>query len=173
MEKKPIVTIEMENGQKIIAELYPDIAPQTVASFVSLIESGFYNGTIFHRVIPGFVIQGGDPTGTGTGGPGYQIFGEFQSNGFKNAVKHERGMLSMARSAMPNSAGSQFFILTDPAPHLDGMYATFGKVIEGMEEVDAIVGQPRNGQDKPKQDQVMKQVTIETFGATLAKFDKM
>lgn len=160
----PQITIEMENGDVIIAELYPEVAPNTVNNFISLAKKGFYDGTIFHRVIPGFVIQGGDPTGTGTGGPGYGILGEFSSNGIANDLKHSRGVLSMARSMMPNSAGSQFFIVTDDAPSLDGEYATFGKVTSGMEAVDNIVMQPRNPMDKPNTDQKMKKVTVETFG---------
>ena len=139
MSNKPIVTIEMENGDTIKAELYPEIAPNTVNNFISLIKSGFYDGLIFHRVIPGFMIQGGCPEGSGIGGPGYAIKGEFSSNGFKNDLKHERGVLSMARTSAPNSAGSQFFIMTETSPHLDGEYAAFGKVIEGIEAVHKIV----------------------------------
>ena len=162
----PIVTIEMEDGGVIKAELYPEVAPNTVNNFVSLVKKGFYDGLIFHRVIPGFMIQGGCPQGTGTGGPGYEIPGEFTANGFQNDLKHDRGVLSMARTADPNSAGSQFFIMVEAAPHLDGQYAAFGKVTEGMEVADAIVNTPRNGwNDKPKAPQRMKKVTVETFGA--------
>jgi peptidyl-prolyl cis-trans isomerase B (cyclophilin B) len=167
MEKKnPIVTFEMEDGGVFKAELYPEIAPNTVKNFISLINHGFYDGVIFHRVIPGFMIQGGDPEGTGMGGPGYAIKGEFTSNGFKNDLKHERGVLSMARTMMPNSAGSQFFVMHKDSPHLDGEYAAFGKVIEGMEEVDKIASQKTNYADKPKEVQVMEKVTVETFGQT-------
>ena len=162
--KNPIVTITMENGQVIKAELYPDVAPNTVANFVSLVEKGFYDGLIFHRVIPGFMIQGGDPTGTGMGGPGYRIVGEFRLNGVKNDLKHTRGVLSMARSMMPDTAGSQFFIMHDKAPHLDGEYAAFGKVIEGMDVVDAIANTATDYNDRPKAEQKMKKVTSETFG---------
>ncbi len=164
MAQNPIVTIEMENGGKMIAELYPEVAPNTVANFISLIQKGFYNGLTFHRVIPGFMIQGGCPQGTGTGGPGYEIPGEFTGNGFQNDLKHDRGVLSMARTMDPDSAGSQFFIMVDPAPHLDGQYASFGKVTEGMEVADAIVNPPTGWGDKPKQAQRMKSVTVETFG---------
>ena len=161
----PIVTIEMENGGVIKVELYPEIAPNTVNNFLSLVNKGFYDGLIFHRVIPGFMIQGGDPQGTGMGGPGYRIKGEFKHNGFsQNNLKHDRGVLSMARSMMPDTAGSQFFIMHDKAPHLDGEYAAFGKVIEGMEVADAIVSADRDRMDKPRQDQRMKSVTVETFG---------
>ena len=158
----PIVTIEMEDGGVIRAELYPDVAPKTVENFVSLVQKGFYDGVIFHRVIPGFMIQGGAPTGTGMGGPGHTIPGEFTANGFKNDLKHTRGVLSMARTMDPNSAGSQFFIMHMDAPHLDGQYAAFGKVIEGIEVVDSIARTPRNmANDKPRQDQRMKKVTVE------------
>lgn len=152
--------IEMKNGNKMAGELYEDIAPVTVANFEELANDGFYDGLIFHRVIPGFMIQGGDPLGNGTGGPGYAIKGEFKSNGFDNNLKHERGVLSMARSMNPNSAGSQFFIMTDDAPHLDGMYASFGKVTSGMEEADRIVSVDRDMMDKPREDQVIKQVRV-------------
>ncbi|MGM9586783.1 MAG: peptidylprolyl isomerase [Candidatus Limivicinus sp.] len=160
----PIVTIEMENGDVIKAELYPEVAPNTVNNFISLINKGFYDGVIFHRVIPGFMIQGGDPQGTGTGGPGYSIRGEFSSNRFLNELKHTRGVLSMARTMDPNSAGSQFFIMHEDAPHLDGQYAAFGKVIEGMEAVDRIAATRTNYNDKPRINQTMKKVTVETFG---------
>ena len=161
----PIVTIEMENGGVIRAELYPEIAPNTVANFVNLVQSGFYDGLIFHRVIPGFMIQGGDPQGTGMGGPGYCIKGEFARNGFKqNNLKHTRGVLSMARTMMPNSAGSQFFIMHANAPHLDGDYAGFGKVIEGMDVVDRIAQTPTGFQDRPVQEQKIKSAKVDTFG---------
>ena len=161
----PIVTIEMENGGVIKAELYPEVAPNTVANFVNLVQSGFYDGLIFHRVIPGFMIQGGDPQGTGMGGPGYTIKGEFARNGFKqNTLKHTRGVLSMARSMMPNSAGSQFFLMHEDAPHLDGGYAAFGKVIEGIEVVDQIANVRTGANDRPLEPQVMKKVTVDTFG---------
>ncbi len=163
----PIVTIEMENGGIIKAELYPEIAPNTVANFVTLVASGFYDGLIFHRVIPGFMIQGGDPKGTGMGGPGYSIQGEFARNGFRqNNLRHTRGVLSMARSMMPNSAGSQFFIMHADAPHLDGDYAAFGKVTEGMDVVDAIAAAPTGFQDRPMSEQKIKKATVDTFGET-------
>lgn len=161
MSQNPIVTITMDNNAAIKIELYPEAAPQTVDNFVKLVEQGFYDGLIFHRIIPGFMIQGGCPEGTGTGGPGHSIKGEFASNGFNNPVNHDRGVISMARTAAPNSAGSQFFIMTAAAKHLDGDYAAFGKVLEGMEEVDRIVGQKRDFRDKPKEPQVMKKVTVE------------
>ena len=164
MAQNPIVTFEMENGGRMVAELYPDKAPNTVNNFISLVQSGFYNGLIFHRVIPGFMIQGGCPQGTGTGGPGYSIRGEFTGNRFPNDLKHDRGVLSMARTMAPNSAGSQFFIMVEAAPHLDGQYASFGKVIEGMDVADTIVNADRDRMDKPKQEQRMKSVTVETFG---------
>ena len=160
----PLVTIEMESGGVMKAELYPDAAPNTVNNFISLAQSGFYDGTIFHRVIPGFMIQGGDPDGTGTGGPGYSIKGEFSQNGFKNELIHQRGVLSMARTMDPDSAGSQSFVMVDDAPHLDGAYAAFGKVIEGMETADAIVSAKRDWNDRPKKDQRMKKVTVDTQG---------
>lgn len=161
----PIVTIEMENGHKIKVELYPDKAPNTVNNFVHLVQSGFYDGIIFHRVIKGFMIQGGDPAGVGTGGPGYQIKGEFAWNGFKdNDIKHQRGVISMARAVDPDSAGSQFFIMHANASYLDGQYAAFGKVIEGIETVDEIASVATGFNDKPKVEQVMKKVTVETFG---------
>lgn len=173
MEKQPIVTIEMENGNQIKIELYPEIAPNTVRNFISLVEKGFYDGVIFHRVIPGFMIQGGCPDGTGMGGPGYGIKGEFASNGFSNDLKHDKGVISMARTAAPNSAGSQFFIMTEKSPHLDGEYAAFGKVIQGIEEADRIVSVDRNRMDKPLEDQVMKKVTVETFGVDYGAVEKM
>ena len=162
--KNPVVTFEMENGGVIKAELYPEIAPNTVANFVTLVEAGFYNGLIFHRVIPGFMIQGGDPEGTGMGGPGYSIKGEFARNGFKqNNLRHTRGVLSMARSMMPNSAGSQFFIMHADAPHLDGDYAAFGKVLEGMDVVDTIGRTGVDENQKPTEDITINSVSIETY----------
>lgn len=172
MNKNPIVTIIMENDNAIKIELYPDFAPNTVRNFISLINKGFYDGLIFHRVIPGFMIQGGCPKGTGTGGPGYTIKGEFTSNGFKNDLKHKRGVLSMARTMMPNSAGSQFFIMVDDAPHLDDNYASFGKVIDGMMEVDRIVNVKKYVNDKPIENQKMKSVTVETFGVEYDEVEK-
>ena len=160
----PIVTIEMEDGGVMKAELYPEIAPNTVNNFISLVQSGFYDGLSFHRVIPGFMIQGGDPQGMGSGGPGYSIKGEFAQNGFQNDLAHTRGVLSMARTMEPDSAGSQFFVMVDDAPHLDGAYAAFGKVIEGMETADAIVSAKRDWNDRPKKDQKMKKVTVDTQG---------
>ena len=161
----PIVTIEMENGGVIKAELYPEIAPNTVANFVNLVQSGFYDGLIFHRVIPGFMIQGGDPKGTGMGGPGYTIRGEFARNGFRqNNLKHSRGVLSMARSMMPNSAGSQFFIMHADYPALDGQYAAFGRVIEGIEAVDHVAAIQTDANDRPVEDQVIQSIRVETNG---------
>ena len=162
MDQNPIVTITMENGDVMKAELYPEIAPNTVHNFISLIQKGFYNGTIFHRVIPGFMLQGGDPDGSGTGGPGYAIRGEFRSNGFQNDLKHTEGVLSMARTMAPDSAGSQFFIMHKDAPHLDGEYAAFGKITEGMD--DKIANGETDFSDRPRVPQVMKSVTVETFG---------
>ncbi|MSS63321.1 peptidylprolyl isomerase [Velocimicrobium porci] len=164
MEKNPIVTIEMENSNKIEIELYPEIAPNTVNNFISLVKKGFYNGLIFHRVINGFMIQGGCPDGTGMGGPGYSIKGEFAMNGFENNLNHTEGVISMARSQMPNSAGSQFFIMHKNAPHLDGAYAAFGKVISGMDIVNAIAETDTDYSDRPLTKQVMKNVSVETFG---------
>ncbi|MBR4656980.1 MAG: peptidylprolyl isomerase [Oscillospiraceae bacterium] len=165
MAKNPLVTIEMENGDIITAELYPEIAPQSVRNFVNLIRDGFYDGLTFHRVIPGFMIQGGCPFGTGTGGPGWTIRGEFAANGVQNELQHTRGVLSMARTSDPDSAGSQFFIMHDDAPHLDGSYAAFGKVVSGIEAVDRIAETKRNiYNDKPEKKQIMKKVTVETFG---------
>lgn len=158
----PIVTFQTTAGT-FKAELYPEVAPNTVNNFISLVKKGFYDGTIFHRVIPGFMIQGGDPEGSGMGGPGYGIKGEFSANGFKNDLRHTRGVLSMARSMRPNSAGSQFFVMVADAPHLDGQYAAFGKVIEGMEAADAIVSAKRDYSDRPYEDQIMEKVTVETF----------
>ena len=168
----PIITIETNEGV-IKAELYPEIAPNTVNNFVSLAGKGFYNGTIFNRVIPGFMIQGGDPQGTGMGGPGYSIKGEFSGNGFPNNLKHTRGVLSMARAMNPNSAGSQFFIMVEDAPHLDGQYAAFGKVISGMEEADRIVNVSRDYSDRPYEEQTIKSITVETFGESYPEPEKV
>ena len=173
MSQFPIVTIEMEDGGVIKAELYPEIAPQSVYNFLSLAGQGYYDGLIFHRVIAGFMIQGGDPTGTGMGGPGYCIKGEFTDNGFVNELSHTEGVLSMARSMRPNSAGSQFFIVHKNASFLDGQYAAFGKVIEGMDVVNQIAETDRDGDDRPLQDQRMKKVTVETFGETYPEPDKL
>ncbi|MFW2491140.1 peptidylprolyl isomerase [Clostridium chromiireducens] len=162
--KNPIITMTMENGGVIKAELYPEIAPNTVNNFIDLINRGFYDGLIFHRVIPNFMIQGGCPEGSGMGGPGYSIKGEFTSNGFKNTLKHSKGVLSMARAMNPNSAGSQFFIMVADSPHLDGQYASFGKVIEGMEVADKIVAQKTDRSDRPYEDQVIKSVTVDMQG---------
>ena len=164
--KNPIVTITMNTGKTIKVELYPDVAPNTVNNFVSLVNKGFYNGKIFHRVIRGFMIQGGCPLGTGTGGPGYSIKGEFSGNGFKNELNHTRGVISMARAMNPNSAGSQFFIMHAHSPHLDGQYAAFGEVVEGIEVVDAIADEYTDWMDRPFEPQVMETVTVETFGQT-------
>lgn len=173
MAQNPIVTFVMENGDTFKAELYPDIAPQSVYNFVSLINKGFYNGLTFHRIIPGFMIQGGDPEGTGMGGPGYSIKGEFASNGFKNDLKHTKGVLSMARSMVPDSAGSQFFIMHETSPHLDGEYAAFGKITEGQDIIDAIAVVDTDYSDRPRTPQVMKTVTVETFGVDYPEPDKM
>jgi peptidyl-prolyl cis-trans isomerase B (cyclophilin B) len=164
MAKNPIVTIEMNSGDVMKAELYPDIAPNTVKNFISLINKGYYDGIIFHRVIRGFMIQGGDPEGTGVGGPGYAIAGEFSYNGFKNELKHTKGVLSMARTMEPDTAGSQFFIMHETSPHLDGQYAGFGQVIEGLDVIDKIASVATDYMDKPLEPQVMKKVTVETFG---------
>ncbi len=163
-QQNPVVTIQMENGDEIKIELYPKTAPNTVNNFITLVQAGFYNGTIFHRVIPGFMIQGGDPDGTGMGGPGYSIMGEFSGNGFPNSLKHSRGVISMARAQQPNSAGSQFFLMVADAPHLDGQYAAFGKVISGMEACDKIVSVARDRADRPREEQRMQTVTADTFG---------
>ena len=171
-QQNPIVTIEMENGGVIKAELYPQIAPNTVNNFISLVNKKFYDGIIFHRVIRGFMIQGGDPDGVGTGGPGYSIKGEFSFNGFVNELKHTPGVLSMARSMMPDSAGSQFFIMHQTSPHLDGQYAAFGKVIEGMDVVNNIAESATDYMDKPLEEQKMKKVTVETFGVEYAEPEK-
>lgn len=171
--KNPIVTIEMEDGGLIKVELYPDIAPNTVKNFISLVQKNFYDGIIFHRVIRGFMIQGGDPEGSGMGGPGYSIKGEFSYNGFENNLKHTAGVISMARSQMPNSAGSQFFIMHKDSPHLDGSYAAFGKVIEGMDVVNKIAEVKTDYSDRPLTPQVMKKVTVELFGETYDEPEKM
>lgn len=168
----PIVTFETNQGT-IKAELFPDVAPNTVNNFISLVKHGFYDGLIFHRVIPGFMIQGGDPQGTGMGGPGYSIKGEFIMNNFNNELLHKRGVLSMARSQNPNSAGSQFFIMVDDAPHLNAQYASFGQVIEGMEAVDKIVAAQRDYNDRPLENQIMEKVTVETFGVDYPEPEKV
>lgn len=173
MQKNPVVTFEMENCDIIKAELYPEIAPNTVNNFISLINQGYYDNLTFHRVIYGFMIQGGCPSGTGTGGPGYHIFGEFNQNGFKNDLKHEEGVLSMARAMMPNSAGSQFFIMHKNSPHLNGAYAAFGKVIEGLENVNKIAETKTDRADKPLEAQIMKKVTVDTFGQAYPEPEKM
>ncbi len=164
--KNPQVTFEFENGGTLVVELYPKIAPNTVNNFISLVKKGFYDGLIFHRVIPGFMIQGGDPMGSGMGGPGYSIRGEFNSNGFQNKLQHLRGVISMARSRHPDSAGSQFFIMVADAPHLDGEYAAFGQVISSMDEADRIVSAPRDYSDRPYEDQKILKATVDTFGET-------
>ena len=169
----PIVTITMENGDVMKAELYPEIAPNTVNNFISLVKKGYYDGLIFHRVINGFMIQGGCPNGNGMGGPGYCIKGEFTHNRFPNTLAHDRGVLSMARTMAPDSAGSQFFVMVEKAPHLDGQYAAFGKVIEGMEVADAIVSAKRDWNDKPRQPQHMKKVTVDTFGVDYPEPEKV
>ncbi len=173
MNNNPIITIEMENGEFIEAELYPDIAPNTVNNMISLVKKGFYDGIGFHRIIPGFMIQGGCPEGTGTGGPGYCIKGEFTSNGWSNDLNHDKGVLSMARTAIPDSAGSQFFIMVARAPHLDGNYAAFGKVTDGMETVDNIVNSKRDTFDRPLEPQKMKTITVETFGVDYPEVTKI
>ncbi len=172
MAQNPIVTFEMENGDIMKAELYPEIAPNTVNNFISLVSKGFYDGLIFHRVINGFMIQGGDPEGTGMGGPGYGIKGEFAQNGFANDLKHSAGVLSMAHSMMPDSAGSQFFIMHKNAPHLDGAYAAFGKITEGMEIVNKIAEAATDYNDRPMEEQKMKKVTVETFGEAYPEPEK-
>lgn len=168
----PIVTIEMENGKTITAELFPEIAPNTVNNFISLIKKGFYDGLTFHRVIYGFMLQGGCPEGTGMGGPGYSIKGEFSGNGFKNELKHTEGVLSMARSMMPDSAGSQFFIMHKAAPHLDGQYAAFGKVTDGMDVVNEIAEVDTDFSDKPLDPQVIKKITVDTKGVDYSEPEK-
>ena len=172
MAQNPIVTIEMENGDIMKAELYPEIAPNTVNNFISLVQKGFYDGVIFHRVIRGFMIQGGDPEGTGIGGPGYSIRGEFSHNGFTNNLKHTPGVLSMARTMIPDSAGSQFFIMHQTSPHLDGEYAAFGQVIEGMDVVNKIAETPTDYSDRPVAEQKMKKVTVDTFGVDYPEPEK-
>ncbi len=173
MAQNPVVTFTMKNGDTFKAELYPEIAPQSVNNFISLIQKGFYNGLIFHRVIRGFMIQGGDPQGTGMGGPGYCIKGEFASNGFKNDLKHIEGVLSMARSMFPDSAGSQFFIMHKNSPHLDGDYAAFGKIIEGMDIINKIAEVKTNYMDRPLEDQVMETVTVDCFGVEYPEPEKI
>ncbi len=173
MAQNPIVTITMENGDVMKAELYPDIAPISVNNFISLISKGYYDGLIFHRVIRGFMIQGGCPQGTGMGGPGYSIKGEFAQNGFQNDLKHTEGVLSMARSMMPNSAGSQFFIMHKTSPHLDGAYAAFGKITEGMDIVNKIAETPTDYSDRPLEDQRIKSMTVDTFGVDYPEPEKM
>ncbi len=169
----PVVTIKMENGKKIKIELYPEKAPNTVNNFVSLVNKGFYNDIIFHRVIAGFMIQGGCPNGNGMGGPGYSIKGEFSQNGFKNTLKHTEGVLSMARSMMPNSAGSQFFIMHQNSPHLDGQYAAFGKVVEGLDVVDSIAQVGTDWSDRPMVPQIIESMTVETFDIDYPEPEKM
>ena len=173
MAQNPVVTIQMKDGEIIKAELYPEVASNTVNNFISLILKGYYNGLIFHRVINGFMIQGGCPDGTGMGGPGYSIAGEFAQNGFENELKHTPGVLSMARSMMPDSAGSQFFIMHKTSPHLDGAYAAFGKVIEGMEVVNRIAETNTDYSDRPLEDQVMQTVTVDTFGVDYPEPEKL
>ena len=173
MAQNPTFVITMEDGREMKGELYPEIAPQSVGNFIALANSGFYDGLIFHRVIPGFMIQGGDPKGVGIGGPGYHIKGEFAMNGWKNDLKHTYGVLSMARSMMPDSAGSQFFIMTSNSPHLDGQYAAFGKVTAGMEVVDAIAATKTGAQDRPVVEQKIASITVEVNGAALAELKKL
>ena len=173
MAQNPIVTIEMEDGGKIVAELYPDLAPISVNNFISLVKKGFYDGLIFHRVISGFMIQGGDPQGIGIGGPGYSIRGEFAANGVKNDLSHKRGILSMARAQDPNSAGSQFFIMHADGDFLDGQYAAFGQVTDGMDVVDRIAATKTDRRDMPKEEQRMKKVTVETFGVDYPEPEKL
>ena len=168
----PIITITMQDGSVMKGELYPEIAPNTVNNFISLVKKGYYNGLIFHRVIPGFMIQGGCPDGTGMGGPGYCIKGEFSQNGFKNDLKHTKGVLSMARTMAPNTAGSQFFIMHQTSPHLDGAYAAFGKITEGLDVIDAIANVPTNYMDKPMKDQVIKTMEIDTLGVDYPEPEK-
>lgn len=172
MAQNPIVTITLATGKEIKVELYPDIAPNTVNNFISLVQKEYYNGLIFHRVIPGFMIQGGCPDGTGMGGPGYSIKGEFSHNGFENNLKHTEGVISMARSAMPNSAGSQFFIMHKTSPHLDGEYAAFGKVIDGMNFVNEIAETPTDYSDRPITEQVIKSMVVDTFGVEYPEPEK-
>lgn len=171
--KNPLVTMDLGDLGVIKIELYPEIAPNTVNNFISLVKQGYYDGVIFHRVIPGFMIQGGDPTGTGGGGPGYSIKGEFSQNGFENDLLHKRGVVSMARTNIPDSAGSQFFIMVADSPHLDGAYAAFGQVVEGIEVADSIVAVQRDRMDKPIVDQRIEKVTVETFGIDYPEPDKL
>ncbi len=173
MEKNPVVTITMENGDVMKAELYPEIAPASVSNYISLIQKGFYDGLIFHRVIKGFMIQGGCPDGTGMGGPGYSIKGEFSQNGFKNDLKHTEGVLSMARSMQPDSAGSQFFIMHKNSPHLDGSYAAFGKITEGMDIVNKIAETDTDYSDRPLKEQKIKSMTVDTFGVSYPEPEKL
>lgn len=173
MSKNPIVTMYLEKKGAVKIELYPEVAPNTVNNFLHLAGSGYYDGLIFHRVIRGFMVQGGDPDGTGMGGPGYSIKGEFSGNGFSNDLKHEKGVISMARSANPNSAGSQFFIMSGSSPHLDGQYAAFGRVIEGMEFVDMIEETKTNFADRPLEDQRIEKMTVETFGEEYPQPEKL
>lgn len=173
MSNNPLVKIEMENSNEIVVELFPEVAPNTVKNFISLAQKGFYDGIIFHRVIPGFMIQGGDPTGTGTGGSGYCIKGEFNSNGFENRLKHERGVISMARTMVPNSASCQFFIMVANSPHLDGEYAAFGQVLSGMEEADRIANSKRDAMDRPLEDQKIKKMTVDTLGIEYEEPEKI
>ena len=168
----PIITITMQDGSVMKGELYPEIAPNTVNNFISLVKKGYYNGLIFHRVIPGFMIQGGCPDGTGMGGPGYSIKGEFSQNGFKNDLKHTKGVLSMARTMAPNSAGSQFFIMHQTSPHLDGAYAAFGKITEGLDVIDAIAGVRTDFRDRPLADQVIKSMEVDTLGVDYPEPEK-
>lgn len=173
MNQNPIVTITMADGSVMKAELYPDVAPETVRNFISLVRKGFYDGLTFHRVIRGFMIQGGDPDGNGTGGPGYSIKGEFASNGFENNLKHTKGVLSMARTMIPDSAGSQFFIMHEDAPHLDGEYAAFGKITEGIDVVNKIAETETDWSDRPIDDQIMETVRVETFGVDYPEPEKL
>lgn len=164
MQKNPVFTIKLADGGQMTGELYPEHAPNAVGNFIALANSGFYDGLIFHRVIPGFMIQGGDPTGTGTGGPGWHIKGEFAQNGVSNPIKHARGVLSMARTGQPNSAGSQFFVMVEDSPHLDGGYAAFGKVLEGIEAADKVVSAPTGPNDRPRTPQTIESIRVDTFG---------
>ncbi len=171
--RNPLVTMDLGGLGVIKVELFPDVAPNTVNNFISLVQAGFYDGVIFHRVIPGFMIQGGDPTGTGMGGPGYSIRGEFSQNGFENSLKHERGVISMARTSVPDSAGSQFFIMVADHPHLDGSYAAFGRVVEGMEVADRIASVQRDRMDRPFEDQRIEKITVDTFGTAYPEPEKL
>lgn len=173
VRKNPEITITMDNGKTIRAVLYPDKAPNTVHNFLSLASRSFYDGCLFHRVISGFMIQGGDPEGSGMGGPGYEIRGEFSANGFQNDLKHRRGVLSMARAMHPDSAGSQFFIMHADAPHLDGQYAAFGEVLEGMDVVDEIADSPVDAADRPRKEQKIRSITVETFGIDYPEPEKV